>query len=93
MGIVGFIIFLFLIDSPELVGMQHEVTASNPESASNYRRIDDSDESDAEPDATVRAENADQVSAALCDRSFDCFRFCYSACFSFDLKQFLNGLD
>lgn len=47
--------------SPELVGMQHEVSASNPEPATNYRRIDDSDESDAEPDVMTRSENAEQV--------------------------------
>lgn len=47
--------------SPELVGMQHEVSASNPEPVTNYRRIDNSDESDAEPDVMVRAENAEQV--------------------------------
>lgn len=47
--------------SPELVGMQHEVSASNPEHVTNYRRIDDSDESDAEADAMVRSENSEQV--------------------------------
>lgn len=62
MGIVGFIIFMFLIDSPELVGMQHEVTALSTEAAMNYRRIDDSEESDAEPDILVRADNPEQVS-------------------------------
>lgn len=62
MGIVGFIIFMFLIDSPDLVGMQHEVNAANSESATNYRRIDNSDDSDAEADDAVRSENADQVS-------------------------------
>jgi MFS transporter, OPA family, solute carrier family 37 (glycerol-3-phosphate transporter), member 1/2 len=52
MGIVGFINFMFLVDSPELVGMQHEVTA--PENAaSNYRRIDDSDASDNEEEREV----------------------------------------
>lgn len=61
MGLVGFLNFMFLIDSPELVGMQHEVTASNPEAASNYRRIDDSDESDTE---VGRVENAEQVTSA-----------------------------
>lgn len=60
MGVVGFINFMFLIDSPELVGMQHEVTASNPESAANYRRIDDSEESETEQDI-VRSENPDLV--------------------------------
>lgn len=64
MGIVGFLIFMFLIDSPDLVGMQHEVTASNPEAATNYRRIDESDESDADPDM-VRSDSADQVSESL----------------------------
>ena len=62
MGVVGFIVFMFLIDSPELVGMQHEVNALNPE-ATTYRRIDDSDESDAEA-ADVpanRGENGEQV--------------------------------
>jgi sugar phosphate permease len=62
MGVVGFIVFMFLVDSPDLVGMQHEVSASNPDPATNYRRIDDSDESDAEPDALARAESGDQVS-------------------------------
>lgn len=62
MGVVGFIIFMFLIDSPELVGMQHEVTASNPEAVTNYRRIDESDESDAEPDVMVHSDTAEQVS-------------------------------
>lgn len=62
MGIVGFIIFMFLIDSPDLVGMQHEVTASAVETATSHRRIDNSDESDAEPDAMVRSDNADAVS-------------------------------
>lgn len=61
MGLVGFLNFMFLVDSPELVGMQHEVTASNPEAASNYRRIDDSDESEAETDPLGRVENAEQV--------------------------------
>lgn len=66
MGVVGFIVFMFLIDSPELVGMQHEVTASNPETATNYRRIDDSDdESDGEPEVTVRPDNSEQVRAIL----------------------------
>lgn len=61
MGVVGFIVFMFLVDSPELVGMQHEVTAS----AANPRRIDESDESDEEPaDVLVRSDNADQVSIA-----------------------------
>jgi MFS transporter, OPA family, solute carrier family 37 (glycerol-3-phosphate transporter), member 1/2 len=60
MGVVGFIVFMFLIDSPELVGMQHEVNASNPEVTTTYRRIDDSEESDAEE--ATRPENADQVS-------------------------------
>lgn len=63
MGLVGFLNFMFLIDSPELVGMQHEVTASNPEAATNYRRIDDSDESDAETDTLGRVENAEQVTS------------------------------
>lgn len=52
---------IFLVCSPELVGMQHEVSASNIEAVTNYRRIDDSDESDAEPDLMVRSENAEQV--------------------------------
>lgn len=64
MGIVGFINFMFLIDSPDLVGMQHEVTQSTSE-ATNYRRIDDSEASDEEADdqdALVRTENGDQES-------------------------------
>lgn len=66
MGVVGFIIFMFLIDSPELVGMQHEVTASNPEAATNYRRIDDSEDSDGgDPDVLVRGENSEQVNEHL----------------------------
>lgn len=56
---------MFLVDSPDLVGMQHEVTASNPDPATNHRRIDDSDDSDAEQDALVRAENADHVSCTI----------------------------
>lgn len=60
MGIVGFIVFLFLIDSPELVGMQHEVSALSAEVSTN-RRIEDSD-SDGEPDVLVRSDNPDQVS-------------------------------
>ncbi|CRK86179.1 CLUMA_CG000027, isoform A [Clunio marinus] len=56
MGIVGFIIFLFLVDSPEIVGMQHEVTAANPEDTSNYRRFDDSDESGL-GEVTIRTEH------------------------------------
>lgn len=63
MGLVGFLNFMFLVDSPELVGMQHEVTASNPEAASNYRRIDDSDDSETEADLG-RVENAEQVTSA-----------------------------
>jgi MFS transporter, OPA family, solute carrier family 37 (glycerol-3-phosphate transporter), member 1/2 len=62
MGIVGFINFIFLVDSPELVGMQHEV--SNLDNPTTYRRIDDSDESNAEEedtDALVRTENGEQV--------------------------------
>lgn len=55
------IINIFLVPSPELVGMQHEVSASNIEPVTNYRRIDDSDESDAEPDLMARSENAEQV--------------------------------
>lgn len=62
MGLVGFLNFMFLVDSPELVGMQNEVTASNPEAASNYRRIDDSDESEAEADVG-RVESAEQVTS------------------------------
>lgn len=43
MGIVGFIIFMFLIDSPELMGMQNEVSGE----ATAHRRVDTgSDESD-----------------------------------------------
>lgn len=64
MGLVGFLNFMFLIDSPELVGMQHEVTASNPEAASTYRRIDESDESETEADVG-RVENAEQVTSAF----------------------------
>ena len=57
MGVVGFVIFMFLVDSPDLVGMQHEVTALNAEAAAtNYRRIDESDEEEAAP------VNPDQVS-------------------------------
>lgn len=64
MGIVGFINFMFLIDSPELVGMQHEVQS---EPSSSYRRIDDSDASDDDgddndQDALVRTENGEQDS-------------------------------
>lgn len=55
------LINIFLVSSPELVGMQHEVSASNIEPVTNYRRIDDSDESDAEPDLMARSENAEQV--------------------------------
>lgn len=45
MGVMGFVVFMFLIDSPELVGMQHEVIASgNEASASSHRRIDESDD-------------------------------------------------
>lgn len=45
MGVMGFVVFMFLIDSPELVGMQHEVIASgNEANASNHRRIDESDD-------------------------------------------------
>jgi OPA family glycerol-3-phosphate transporter-like MFS transporter 1/2 len=64
MGIVGFLNFIFLVDSPELVGMQHEVSATNPDAASTYRRIDDSDASDVEDNnsALVRNESGDQVS-------------------------------
>ena len=61
MGICGFIIFMFLIDNPDLVGMQHEVNALNCEQTTNYRRIDDSDESDGDNDVLVRTENAEQV--------------------------------
>lgn len=57
MGVVGFVVFMFLVDSPELVGMQHEVTALNNEAAAtNYRRIDESDEEEA------AAVTVDQVS-------------------------------
>ncbi|XP_070501868.1 glucose-6-phosphate exchanger SLC37A2 isoform X2 [Chironomus tepperi] len=59
MGIMGFINFMFLIDSPELVGMQHEVTSANPETT--YRRIDDSDieDEDVASDVLVRSESGD----------------------------------
>lgn len=64
MGIVGFINFMFLVDSPELVGMQHEVTASD--GTQTYRRIDDSDnssdEEEEDQDALVRTENGEHVS-------------------------------
>lgn len=63
MGVVGFLNFVFLVDSPELVGMQHEVTATHPD-ASTYRRIDDSDaesDNDEPTDALVRTENGEQV--------------------------------
>jgi OPA family glycerol-3-phosphate transporter-like MFS transporter 1/2 len=61
MGIVGFINFLFLVDSPELVGMQHEVNASDPD-ASQYRQIDESDIEDnvENPSSVIRAD--EQVS-------------------------------
>jgi MFS transporter, OPA family, solute carrier family 37 (glycerol-3-phosphate transporter), member 1/2 len=85
MGVVGFIVFLFLVDSPDLVGMQHEVTASNPETSTNYRRIDDSDESDAEQDALVRAESGEQVSSMLlCALPRRCLVFIsFSSCMVF----------
>lgn len=60
MGIMGFINFMFLIDSPELVNMQHEVSSNNPETA--YRRIDDSDLEDEASDVLVRSESGDHVS-------------------------------
>ncbi|KAG5677445.1 hypothetical protein PVAND_007203 [Polypedilum vanderplanki] len=67
MGIVGFINFMFLIDSPELVGMQHEVASGNSDASSNYRRIDDSDASDIEDNnsAIVRTESGDQDNPSL----------------------------
>lgn len=65
MGIMGFINFMFLIDSPDLVGMQHEVTAGNP-AESTYRRIDDSDIEDendvSSSDVHVRSESGEQDS-------------------------------
>lgn len=62
MGIMGFINFMFLIDSPELVGMQHEVTSNNPETT--YRRIDDSDieDEDVASDVLVRSESGEHES-------------------------------
>jgi MFS transporter, OPA family, solute carrier family 37 (glycerol-3-phosphate transporter), member 1/2 len=56
MGVMGFIVFLILIDSPELVGMQHEVTALNAEAAS-HRRIEESDEEE-----VITTVNVEQVS-------------------------------
>jgi hypothetical protein len=47
---------MFLIDSPELVGMQHEVTALNAEAAS-HRRIEESDEEE-----VITTVNVEQVS-------------------------------
>jgi MFS transporter, OPA family, solute carrier family 37 (glycerol-3-phosphate transporter), member 1/2 len=100
MGIVGFVIFMFLVDSPDLVGMQHEVSASNPDPATNYRRIDDSDESDVEPDALARAESGEQVSSCrflCCVLSFFLFNL-FSHAFSptfgpiFCLTNILNSL-
>lgn len=45
MGVVGFVLFLFLIDSPDLVGMQHEVTAAaNTEAAASTHKREDEEE-------------------------------------------------
>lgn len=56
MGIMGFINFLFLIDSPEIVGMQHEV-------AQTYQRIDDLDaSSNDEEDLLIRTQSGERVS-------------------------------
>lgn len=64
MGVMGFVIFMFLIDSPELVGMQHEVTALNAEAAAiNNRRNDDSD---GEEGTAVSAEQVSQRVFGLC---------------------------
>ncbi len=65
MGIVGFINFMFLIDSPEHVGMQHEVS----DGSQVYRRVDDSDGSSDEEEsqnaALIRAENGENVKVCL----------------------------
>ena len=63
MGIVGFIIFMFLIDSPDLVGMQQEVS----EAPTNNRRVDNgSDESEVD-DVMIDSRNQDQVSVYSCN--------------------------
>lgn len=86
MGLLGFVIFMFLVDSPDLVGMQHEVTASNPDPATNHRRIDDSDDSDAEQDALVRTENAEHVSCTILSYLV---RLVISACFACESIKYL----
>jgi MFS transporter, OPA family, solute carrier family 37 (glycerol-3-phosphate transporter), member 1/2 len=58
MGLMGFVIFMFLTDSPELVGLQHEINQGN-ETAQTYRRIDESDESDADNENEVTMRNAE----------------------------------
>ncbi|CAO1327504.1 unnamed protein product [Diamesa tonsa] len=65
MGIVGFLLFVFLIDSPELVGMQHEVSTGSTED-SNYRRIDnDSDNESGIDDVLVTDQSPEQESSRV----------------------------
>lgn len=63
MGLMGFVIFMFLTDSPDLVGLQHEINQGG-EPPQTYRRIDESDESDIENEEVIvrNAENSEQES-------------------------------
>lgn len=63
MGLMGFVIFMFLTDSPELVGLQHEINQGSGDAQQTYRRIDESDGSEDENEVVVRnPENSDQDS-------------------------------
>lgn len=58
MGIVGIILFLFLVDSPEIVGCQvsHSESRSNS-SQYNYRSIEDGESDDDVNIRNVHSEN------------------------------------
>jgi OPA family glycerol-3-phosphate transporter-like MFS transporter 1/2 len=58
MGVVGFIIFMFLTDSPDLVGLQQEINATPSNGNREYRRVsnDSDNESDGEEAGNVTSE-------------------------------------
>lgn len=46
MGVMGFFVFLFLVDSPEIVGCQERPPAPTSRRSADYSRVENGDESD-----------------------------------------------
>lgn len=63
MGIVGFIIFMFLTDSPDLVGLQQEIAAlpTNTNTNREYRRISNDSDNEPEGDEVTISDANEQV--------------------------------